>query len=194
MAHGAGFVQLGLRGGGGTDAFWGVERIVAFVHVFTVTVLSLSSDMLYRVGNVETTMKWILGIFISLLVVTAHAKDEEAWDKLVWDYGEFVERFEMRQWDEVFRFVRPQTKAGFGGEMGVAGVKQVFVDNGRCFTAMVTALKQGCKKLDVETGLLCLAPPQFADSSVVYTGARAGFSYNRDEERWFVDYLICGGD
>lgn len=140
--------------------------------------------------------KLMVRIFLLLLFFPFYvsADDDEIWDKLVWDYSEFTQNFEMRNWKAVDRYINDKTKAGFGGETGIEGVKQVYANDERCFDEMVLALKQGCKKSDAGGELSCDAPPQWADSSVVYLGARAGFEYSRNKRKWFVKYLICGGD
>ena len=127
------------------------------------------------------------------LPVTA-AIDIEAWDKLVWDFANFIHSFETGSWKGVSMYITAETKAGFGGEQGIEGVRQVYVKGNECFNDMLLALNQGCKKSSAGGVPACDAPPQWVDPSVIYLGARARFIFRQDEQRWVVDYLICGGD
>ena len=140
------------------------------------------------------SMTWFFGVSLLLFPFFASADDDEIWDKLVWDYGDFAQNFEARNWEGVYRYINEETKAGFGGEVGIEGLKQVYINDDNCFNAMLFALKQGCKKSGAGGELSCDAPPQWTDSSIVYLGARAGFVYRRDEQKWLARYLICGGD
>jgi len=133
----------------------------------------------------------LLLLFISS---RAAALEVQVLDQLVWDYGQFVETFRAKNWDGVCGFVTEHTKAGFGGEEGCAGVRQVYAEDARCWEEMVFALRQGCKRTGSGDHVVCIAPPQFSDPAVSYLGARAGFSYDRERARWVADFLICGGD
>ncbi|HKJ77333.1 MAG TPA: hypothetical protein VKA64_09030 [Gammaproteobacteria bacterium] len=138
----------------------------------------------------------ILSALIALcsLPASAAGEQDQIVDRLTWDFAEFVHHFRGRNWEGVCRFVTDRTKAGFGGEAGCIGVRQVFAENERCWEEMVFTLRQGCKRTGSGANLSCVAPPQFTDDRVSYLGARAAFSYKRESKRWMADYLICGGD
>lgn len=131
---------------------------------------------------------------VASFAATADAGPDQRRDQLTWDFAEFVQHFRHRNWDGVCRFVTPNTKAGFGGEAGCKGVRQVFAEDEACWDEMVFALRQGCKRIGDGGAARCIAPPQFTDRSVSYLGARAAFSYDEESKRWTADYLICGGD
>ena len=139
-------------------------------------------------------------LFLSLLSVlpafvgAADAELDQRLDQLTWDFAEFVQHFRHKNWDGVCRFVTEDTKAGFGGEAGCEGVRQVYAATPGCWEEMVFALRQGCRRTGSGANISCVAPPQFADDKVSYLGARAALSYREDADRWMADYLICGGD
>lgn len=89
----------------------------------------------------------------------ADAGQQQVRDQLVWDFAEFVHHFRGRNWEGVCRFVSERTKAGFGGETGCAGVRQVYADNEACWKEMVFALRQGCKRAGRGSNVSCIAPP-----------------------------------
>ena len=139
-------------------------------------------------------MNRALLLALSLLLATPAASTEQTEDQLVWDFGEFTQAFVRMDWETVLRFVSPATKASFGGDTGPAGVLRVFADDPTCQRAMAEALAQGCRKVGTGTAMQCIAPPQAAESDVVYLGARASFQFNESAERWMAGFLICGGD
>ena|GEM_PF-1094445 len=107
-------------------------------------------------------------------------------------YAEFVGAFRAKNWEHVCRFVTDKTKAGFGpGQMGCAGVKAVFSEDEQCWEDMLFSLRQGCRISRGAAG--CSAPPQLNDD-VAYLGARAFFSYDKEDDRLKAHSLICGGD
>lgn len=121
------------------------------------------------------------------------SSDLERQDQLVWDYAEFLQAFSSKNWSQVARFVAAETKIGFGGEMGMEGVLQIFGANDDCHEAMVRALAMGCRKTGEGEGMRCVSPPQLGPD-VVYLGARASFAFNADADLWMPEFLICGGD
>ena len=136
--------------------------------------------------------------FLLVLFATATVADdgkEYRRDRLARDYGEFIQHFRSKNWDGVCGFVSDQTKAGFGpGEEGCEGVKRVFANDQSCWSEMLVALQQGCKMLDSGGNPSCILPPQFADDDVIYAGARGGFTFDANKDKWMVDALVCGGD
>ena len=136
-------------------------------------------------------------LFTSLLLLSvcpgASPDDGQRQDQLVWDYAEFVAAFSSKDWPRLARFVNAETKVGFGGEMGMDGVIQVFGEDDDCHAAMVHALEMGCRKVGDGEAMRCLSPPQ-QGPDVVYLGARASFAFDADEAIWMPEYLICGGD
>ena len=158
--------------------------------------------MHYPCKRIALRQNHIMFAIVSLMVyllLFANARataalDDEAWDKLVWDYSDFTSNFAQQNWQGVYPYIRDDSKIGFGGETGISGLKQIYGDGGQCFKDMVPALKQGCKKRQQGPDPGCDAPPQWSDPSVIYLGARAGFSYDTKRHKWRVTYLICGGD
>lgn len=136
----------------------------------------------------------LLAALLLPLAGSAADSPEQVRDQLVWDFSEFSQAFTSRDWDTALRFVSADTKASFGGDQGPAGVMNVFGRDYACHAAMAAALSQGCRKLGEGPAMQCIAPPQAAQSDVVYLGARASFQYSEAEERWLAVYLICGGD
>ena len=136
-------------------------------------------------------------LILTLLLMTfgpfASSNDEQRQDQLVWDYAEFLETFSSRNWPNLARFISAETKIGFGGEMGMDGLMQVFGENSNCHESMVRVLEMGCKKTGDGEGMRCVSPPHLGPD-VVYLGARASFGYNADEKIWMPEFLICGGD
>lgn len=114
-------------------------------------------------------------------------------DQLVWDYAEFVQEFSAKNWSRAARFISPETKVGFGGEVGLEGLVQVFGSDDECHSAMVQALSLGCRKIGEGDNMHCVSPPHLGPD-IVYLGARASFQYSADSGRWMLVYLICGGD
>lgn len=135
----------------------------------------------------------LLFFFVSCTFV--HAEQIAAPEKLRWKYAEFVHAFGEKNWNGVCRFVSSSTKAGFGpNEEGCTGVKRMYSQNSQCWDEMMFALRQGCKITSSGESITCVAPPQLSDESVVYLGARAGFTYNQKTEELIATSLICGGD
>ena len=117
------------------------------------------------------------------------AQDREM---LTFRYAEFVGAFRGKNWNHVCTFVTDETKAGFGpGQMGCAGVKAVFAENEQCWEDMLFALRQGCRIS--RSAEACSSPPQLSDE-VAHLGARAFFSYNKEDDLLKANSLICGGD
>ncbi len=133
----------------------------------------------------------------SLVLLTicpvAFSDDIQRQDQLVWDYAEFVAAFSERDWPRLARFVSAETKVGFGGDMGMDGIRRVFGEDEDCHESMVRALEMGCRKTGDGDDMRCLSPPQ-QGPDVVYLGARASFAFNADAELWMPEYLVCGGD
>lgn len=119
---------------------------------------------------------------------------EEDRQPFMWDVAGFVSSFSNKDWESVNKHISHSTKVGFGGGMGVEGLKTELKYNPECFNDMVVALKQGCKYISNNSNLECISPPQFSDKNVIYLGARASFIYNPVEKKTFVNFLICGGD
>ncbi|XCN71784.1 MAG: hypothetical protein Q3M24_15910 [Candidatus Electrothrix aestuarii] len=136
--------------------------------------------------------------FVSLFIciTSVHAQQTSAPKDLFFKYSEFIQVFGEKNWDAVCRFVSDTTKAGFGpNQEGCAGVKRVYNKDHHCWDEMMFALRQGCKVTSSDEAITCVAPPQWADESiVVYLGARAGFTYNRKTGTLNATSLICGGD
>ena len=137
--------------------------------------------------------KLLASLLLLAFCPTVLSGDIQRQDQLVWDYAEFVAAFSSRNWPQLARFVGPDTKVGFGGEMGIDGVMQVFGEDDECHESMVDALEMGCKKVGDGESMRCLSPPQ-QGPDVVYLGARASFAFNADEGVWMTEFLICGGD
>ncbi len=123
----------------------------------------------------------------------AAADDVQRQDQLVWDYWEFVQAFADRDWAGAGRFVGPETKIGFGGDVGRDGLERVFGDDDDCHAATTRILELGCRKTGTGRDMHCQSPP-FDGPDVVYIGPRASFRYNENEQRWMAVYLVCGGD
>ena len=143
--------------------------------------------MLQKIVPVNPVILFLLACPLAL------SGDLQRQDQLVWDFAEFSEAFSTRNWPGVARFVRPESKMGFGGEMGMDGLMQVFGEDDTCHEAMVRALQLGCKKTGEGSNMRCVAPPQLGPD-VVYLGARASFKFDADAEIWMAEFLICGGD
>lgn len=137
--------------------------------------------------------KLILLLMLSVSCSLALSSDMQRQDQLVWDFAEFTEQFSARNWHQLERFIRPDTKAGLGGEMGFEGVLQVFGEDDDCHNAMVQALQMGCRKTGEGDDMRCVSPPQLGPG-VVYVGARASFHFDVEAEIWTAELLICGGD
>ena len=137
--------------------------------------------------------KLIWSLMLSVSCSLALSSDIQRQDQLVWDFAEFTEQFLARNWHQLERFIRSDTKAGLGGEMGFEGVLQVFGEDDDCHNAMVRALQMGCRKTGEGDDMRCVSPPQLGPD-VVYVGARASFHFNIEEGLWMAELLICGGD
>lgn len=137
--------------------------------------------------------KIILPLILLMSCPLALSSDIQRQDQLVWDFAEFVEEFAAKNWQQLARFIGPESKLGLGGEMGFDGMLQVFGEDEDCHSAMVQALRMGCRKTGVGEEMRCVSPPQLGPD-VVYIGARASFRFNDDDEVWKVESLICGGD
>lgn len=142
---------------------------------------------------------WLRATITSVLVVvsfSATADDQmERRDRLLWDYAQFVELFRVKDWPGICELASEHIQVGFGpGDEGCVAVKRVYGENQRCWGDMLFALRQGCRTTQAGGRGTCISPPQFADTDVVYMGARAGFSFDAERGRWMADSLICGGD
>ena len=60
----------------------------------------------------------IFPVVLLSLCPLALSSDLQRQDQLVWDFAEFVQEFSTKNWPKLVRFVGPETKIGFGGEMG----------------------------------------------------------------------------
>ena len=137
--------------------------------------------------------RFVLSLMLLTLCFVAQSSDLERQDQLVWDFAEFVDTFSTKNWPSIVKFIGSETKTGFGGEMGMEGLLQVFGTDERCHKAMVRALDMGCRKSGEGDGMRCVSPPHLGPD-VVYLGARASFKYDIDSETWMAEFLICGGD
>jgi hypothetical protein len=137
--------------------------------------------------------KLIASLVLLATCPIAFSSDVQRQDQLVWDYAEFVTAFSTRDWPRLARFVSTETKVGFGGEMGMDGIMQVFGEDSDCHESMSHALEMGCRKVGDGENMRCLSPPQ-QGPDVVYLGARASFVFDVDAEVWTAEFLICGGD
>jgi len=135
----------------------------------------------------------VMPILLMTLCSLAQSSDVQREDQLVWDFAEFVEAFSTRDWTRIDRFVGKEAKMGFGGEMGMAGLLQVYGGDDGCHESMARVLEMGCRKTGDGEGMRCISPPQLGPD-VVYLGARASFKYDTEGEIWMVESLICGGD
>lgn len=135
----------------------------------------------------------ILLLFLIAICPFASSDDVQRQDQLVWDYAEFLEAFSSRNWRDITRFINSETKIGFGGEMGMTGLLQVFGENDDCHESMVRVLEMGCRKTGEGEAMRCVSPPHLGPE-VIYLGARASFAYNPKEKLWMPEFLICGGD
>jgi len=132
-------------------------------------------------------------LVLMTLCLVVRSSDLERQDRLVWDFAEFVQSFSMKDWPGISKFIDPETKAGFGGEMGMEGLLQVFGADEECHKAMVRVLEMGCRKTGAGEGMRCISPPHLGPD-VIYLGARASFKYDIQNETWVAEFLICGGD